>query len=56
MHACNSLVPAADAKKVGGASDDTRRMPSPPLLTGNWPAVAERLIIIIIVIKFIKKQ
>ena len=35
MRACQSLVPAADAKKADGASDDTRRMPSPPLLTGK---------------------
>jgi hypothetical protein len=35
MPACNSFVPAADAKKADGASDDTRRMPNPPLLTGK---------------------
>ena len=28
-------VPAADAKKAEGASDDTRRIPRPPFLTGK---------------------
>ena len=28
-------VPAADAKKAEGASDDTRRIPRPPFLTGR---------------------
>jgi len=28
-------VPAAEAKKAEGASDDTRRTPRPPFLTGS---------------------
>src|SRR6218665_2536469 len=35
MEACSDAVPAADAKKAGNASEDTRRMPRPPSRIGR---------------------
>jgi len=44
-------VPAAEAKKAEGASDDTRRTPRPPFLTGrlaciHWTSVRSVLVMV----------
>ena len=36
MEACSDEVPAAEARKAGNASEDTRRMPRPPSRIVAW--------------------
>ena len=47
---CGVSVPAADARKAEGASEVTRRTPSPPSLTGrlawsDWRSVRSKLVV-----------